>query len=294
MGANTYVAVGNKEDMTDLVLNISPSDTPITSAIGKGKPATGTVHSWLEDTLPTPTDNAAVEGAEFTVSDPDPRVELMNYTQIFRRGYKVTGSQEAADKYGVKSEIAYQMSKAMKALALDIEKAIIENASAVQGDATSTPRKMGGVPYFITTNVLDNSGTPRDLTEDLLNDAIQAAWNAGGNPDVVVVSGKTKRAISNWTTNVDRTFPVDKTKLTRKIDVYESDFGLVKIVADRWMPNEKAFVLDTQYWKLNTFRPVKKYVLPKTGDSEKQVLLGELTLSGMAEKASAIITDLQP
>ena len=293
MGANTYVAVGNKEDMTDLVLNISPSDTPVTSAIGKGKPSTGRVHSWLEDSLPNPQDNAAVEGAEFTVDDPDPRVELSNYTQIFTRGYKVTGSQEATAKYGVKSEIAYQMAKAMKALALDIEKAVLENASAVQGDATSTPRKMGGIPYFVTTNLLDNSGTPRDITEDLLNDAIEAAWNVGGNPGLVVVSGALKRKISNWTTNVDRTFPVNSTKLTRKIDVYESDFGLVKIVADRWMPAGKAYVLDTQYWGISTFRAVKKHVLPKTGDSEKQVLLGELTLEGKAEKASAILADLQ-
>jgi hypothetical protein len=291
VGLNTYVAVGNKDDMSNLIINISPDDTPITKAIGRGDNATARVHSWLEDTLPDPRDNAVVEGAEFEVEDPGTRTELSNYTQIMRRGYRVTGSQEKTLKYGLTSEIAYQMRKAMKAMSLDIEKAIIENETAVQGSAT-VARKMGGIPYFVTTNVNDNSGVARVITEEILNDGLQSAWDAGGNPRVVVVSGGNKRIISNWTTNVDRTFPVKDTKLTRKIDVYESDFGVVKIIPDRWMPNDKIYILDTEYWGLSFFRPVKKYNLPKTGDSEKQILLGELTLEGKAEKASAIISDL--
>lgn len=291
MGKNTYVAVGNKEDMSPLIVNISPEDTPITQAIGKGGgAATARIHSWIEDSLPDPQANKLVEGAEFSVADPPIREELYNYTQIMGRGYQVSGSQEATLKHGLTSEMAYQMRKAMVALSLDIEKAIIEQEVAVQGDA-GTPREMGGIPYFIVTNNL-TAEADRLITEDLVNDAMQACWNEGGKPSILVVSGGNKRIVSKWTTNTERVFPIADTKLIRKIDVYESDFGLLKIVANRWMPNNRAYILDTNYWGLSWFRPFKKMVLPQTGDNHKEFIYGELTMEGKAEQGSAMISNL--
>ena len=291
MGLNTYVAVGNKEDVSDLITNIAPHETPLLKLAGRGKAATETYIEWLEDDLPAAGANAKVEGAEFGVTDPTPRGRLGNYTQIMAYGYQVTGTQEVVGKYGLTSEIAYQMRKAMKKLALDQERALIVQDSASAGSA-GVAREMGGFPYFVTTNVLDNNGVGRVVTEELLNDGLQAAWGAGGSPDTVVVSGGNKRLISNWSTNMNRQMSQTDKKLVRKLDVYESDFGLVKIIVDRWMPDTDIFLVDSQYIETRFLRPFKKHDLPKTGDSLKQILIGELTFVCRAEKAHAIITDL--
>ena len=290
MGKNTYVAVGNKEDISDLVTNIAPKDTPVFSTIGSTT-ATAVKHSWLEDTMPSPAKSPKVEGAQRSVGDPDPRMALDNVTQIFSRGYEVTATQEAVKKHGIESEISYQMQKAMKAVALDVEKAIIEQTSKVVGTA-SAARELGGIPYFVTTNVLANGGTPRAFTETLLNDALQAIYGFGGNPGVAVMGGKQKRAASAWTAGSTKFLEADATKLQAKISVYESDFGVVKLLLDRWMPAGAVYVLDTQYLKTAWLRRFKTEDLPKTHDSIRKDIIGELTLECRAEKAHAIIKDL--
>jgi hypothetical protein len=288
---NTYVAVGNKEDISDLITNIAPDETPMLKMVGTGKAADATYVEWLEDDLPAASDNKQVEGAEFTVIDPGTRARYGNYTQIMSHGYKVTGTQEVVGKHGLTSEIAYQMRKSMKKLALDQERALILNVTASAGTA-DTAREMGGFQYFVSTNVLANGAITRVIDEVLLNDALEQAWNAGGNPDTVLVSGGNKRIISGWSTNMNRQMSQTDTKLTRRLDVYESDFGLVKIVVDRWMPDDKIFIADSQYLETRPLRPFKKHDLPKTGDSLKQVIVGELTFVCRAEKAHAIISDL--
>jgi hypothetical protein len=286
----TYTAVGNREDLSDIITNISPTQTPIYSLIGRTV-AKATYHEWLEDELAAPGANAQVEGADFSgiIQAPTARVRKGNYTQIFSKGYGVSGTQEVVLKAGIKSEIAYQMAKAMKEIARDVEYAIITNAAAVAGDAT-TARQMGGIPAFVTTNVTDAGGVA--LTEDMLNDAIQASWKAGGEPDTVVVSGKNKRAISGFTAGVTKTVSADDKRLIAAVDVYESDFGMVKIIADRWMPDTDLFVLDKSYLKVAYLRPFKQEEVAKTGDRTEKVIVGELTLEVRAEKAQARITNL--
>ena len=286
----TYVAEGNREDLSNVITNIAVTETPLYSMFGRDK-ATGTYHEWLEDTLRAPKDNALVEGADYTIEARTPRVRKGNYTQIFTQGYGVTLTQEAVLKAGVKSEIAYQMTLAMKEIARDIEYAYINNAAAVAGDA-SNARKLGGIPAFVTTNVLDNGGAPRALTEDLLNDGIQAAWEQGGNPDTVVTDGTHKRTISGFTAGVQKTLPAKDKKLVAAVDVYESDFGVVKIIADRFMVSDKIYILDSQFWKTAYLRPFSTVDIAITGSRKEKVIEGELTLVARAEKASAIISDL--
>ena len=132
MASNTYVAVGNKEDVSDIITNISPSDTPLYSRIGKTK-ATQVIHSWLEDTLGASRINAEPEGYTYFTVDATPREMLFNYTQIMHRGIQVTDTQESVLHYGVRSEMAYQMTKALKELAFDCEKALIEQNDRALG-----------------------------------------------------------------------------------------------------------------------------------------------------------------
>jgi len=287
----TYNAVGNREDLSDIITNISPTETPLYSTFGKGKPATATFHEWLEDELRQPGENAKKEGADYEIEDANPRDRKGNYTQIFEHGYEVSGTQEAVLKAGIKSEIAYQMRKAMKEIAKDVEWAIINNLASSAGSAT-TPRKMGGIQAFVTTNVLDNGGTPRELTEDLFNDGIQQAWEAGGDPDLAVCSGSKKRKISSFTAGITKTMSADDKRLIAAIDVYESNFGVVRIMPHRMMPDDRIFILEKGRWKISYLRPFKTKPVPETKDAIAKVIIGELTLEARAEKANAIIKDL--
>ena len=287
MGANTYVAVGNMRDMSNIITNIAPKETPMYTSFGKTE-ATGTFHEWLEDGLDAPRENAQVEGFLRAVDDPEPRNELGNHCQIMKRGYKVTATQEKVAKYGVKSEMGYQMQKCMKELALDVEWGLINNATNSAG-STATPRRFKGVAGFITTNALAAGGP---LTEDLINDAMEACWNVGGHPTRVYLSSKNKRIVSAFDAGGQKWTPSKDRKLVHTIRVYEGDFGQLEFIPHRLMPNDQALVLDREYFKIATLRPFHRGDLPKTHDALMKDIVGELTLEARAEKASAKITGI--
>ena len=294
-GSNTYVAVGNKEDLNPVITNIAPSETPLYSAIGATS-ATATYHEWLEDDLGDAASNAKAEGFTYATTKPGTRERLGNYTQIMSRGYEVTDTQEVVQKHGLTSEMAYQMAKCAKLIAKDCEKAVMEQSTRSAGDntqSTPTARSMGGIPYWVTTNVLDNSAVARDFTPDLLSDALEDCYDVGGSPSIAVMGGALKRTMSGWNGGAMKTIDADTSKITQKIDVYESDFGMLKVLLDRYTPSGKVYVLDPGLWKKATLRPFKNLDLPKTTDSIKKVIVGEWTLEARAEQANAIIADLQ-
>ena len=247
---------------------------------------------WLEDDLGGSAGaNKKVEGFEYEVADPGVRSRLGNYTQIMSRGYGVTDTQETVQKHGVSSEIAYQMAKAMKLIALDVEYAYMNNSDRAAGDA-STARQMGGIPYWVATNVFDNDGTPRDLTFDMIGEALQAVWEVGANPGTMVVSPMTKRIIGKMTNGATKFLDADESKLKERIDVIETDFGTLKIVVDRWYANGSVLIIDPSLWKTAYLRPFKTLDIPKTGDMIKKVIVGEMTIEARAEQSNAIISDL--
>jgi len=279
----TYEAVGNREDLLDIITNISPDETPLMTKFGTSK-VTGMTHSWLTDSLGEPGTNSNLETQEFGTTEATPRVKLSNDIQIFMRDCDVSDSQEAVLKAGVKSEMAYQMQKTMKMIALDVEYAIVNNATRRAGSSTETGL-MGGVPYFNDVNVVTGA-----LTEDKLNDAIQAAWKKGGTPDICVVSGANKRIISGFTGNATRERSADSTKIKQIVDVYESDFGLVNTVLHRLQPDTRVDLLQTEYWKLAYLIPFKTYDKPKNSLLNGKVVTGQLTLECRSKEANSCIT----
>ena len=283
MASNTYAAVGNKDDVSDIITNIAPYDTPLYSRIARGK-ATQTNHEWLEDTLGEGEKNKEVEGFTFSTVDAEPRQRLNNFTQIMSRGVHVTGTQEAVQHYGVRSEMAYQMAKKMKELAFDCEKAIIEQENKVAG-SMSIPREFGGLPYWIISNVLTSGGS-RALTFDLINTALEQTWNAGGRPTMLLVSPRNKRVISTFTAGHTKYMNGNETrKLTQIISVLETDFGTLQCVTDRFMPNDVIYGLDPEYIRKAFLRPFRTYDIPKINDMIRRVVYGEWTLEMRAEKA---------
>ncbi|MBQ7217301.1 MAG: DUF5309 domain-containing protein [Synergistaceae bacterium] len=293
MASNTYAAVGNKEDVSDIITNISPSDTPLYSRIGKTK-AQQVTHEWLEDELGSPTVNQQEEGYTYFTMNVAPRTRLNNYTQIMHRGIQVTDTQEAVLHYGVRSEMAYQMAKTLKELAFDCEQALITQATKQLGSmAPGDPRIFGGLPYWIVTHVFNNNGTARPLTFDLINTALEQVWTGGGKPSILLVSPRNKRVISTFTAGSTKYMDGNKTnKLTNMISVLETDFGTLQCLTDRFMPNDVVYGLSPEYIKKAFLRNFKTGDIPKINDMGRRMVNGEWTLEMRAEKAHFKIEDL--
>ena len=303
MARYTYTAVGNREDLLDIITNISPDETPLMNKFGRSK-VTGMVHSWLTDSLGNPQQNAVEEGQQFSTTLATPREKLNNRIQIFMRDCTVSDSQEAVLKAGVKSEMAYQLQKTLKMIALDVEYAIVNNNAFTNGtgntgfiggaaEVTGTSGAlMGGIPSFVNSTLTPNNIVTgsTDVTETNLNDAIQKAWAVGGTPDICVVSGKNKRTISGFTGNASRERSADSTKVKQIVDVYESDFGLVNMVLHRLQPDTRIDLLQTEYWKLAYLIPFKTYEKPKDSLMNGKVVTGQLTLECRSPQANACIT----
>lgn len=281
----------NREDLSDVITKLWADDTPITSMCGKAK-ATSTKHEFAEDELAPAKSNAQIEGADITPTAATSRTRKDNHTQIIMNTFSVTGTQQAVKTAGVADEYEYAQFKAQKACALDLEYALTNNATDAAGTKT-TAATMAGIPGCVTTNVLDNGGTTRKIDGTLIADALEKAWKAGGEPKKLVCSGTNKRVISAMVTSNTKNVDAKKKEIVEAVDVFDSDFGRIEIVASRFMPDTSVFLLDPQYLKLATLRPFKAQDLPKTGDSKAGFVLGELTLECRGEKGQALIKDLK-
>lgn len=309
-----YDAKGIREDLANVIYNISPEETPFTNNIGRST-ASNTIFEWQVDELAAASDsNAYVEGddvSSFTAATPTDR--LANYTQISRKDVIVSGSLEKLDKAGRRSEIAYQISKRGAELKRDIEASALANQAAVAGSMPSAARRTAGLPAFLRTNVnrgvgganptvsngLVNAaatdGTARAFTETMLKDVIQKVWTEGGKPKMLMVGPANKVVASGFTGIADIRFNLTAPKTAAIIgaaDIYVSDFGQISIVPNRFQRNRDAFVLDPEMCELAWLRPITQTELAKTGDAEKRMLLGEWGLKVKQQKGIGVIADL--
>ena len=164
----TYSTTGIREDLSDIIYNISPTDTPFLSSIGKTK-ATNTSYQWQTDTLTAVAANAKVEGASISYPTLTSSTKLTNYTQISSKACQVSGTDDAVNLAGRNTEIAYQVAKAAKELKRDMENALLSNVAAAAGDAT-TARALGGVVTWMTSNVsagTSGAGAGSELLEQM-------------------------------------------------------------------------------------------------------------------------------
>ena len=310
---NRYDAVGAREDLSDVIYNISPTDTPLMSSIGKTK-ATGVFHEWQTDSLAASTTaNALVEGADATAADLSPTSRIGNYTQIVGKTIQVSGTLEAVDKAGRKSEKAYQLAKASSEIKRDIETIITANQGQAVGSSNSTARKMGSLLSYIKTNTSKNGtsvtgvdpttvgvstrtdGTQRTFTETILKDVISKVFVSGGTPSALFVSPSLKQVVSGFAGLAQQRYQVPtsgQATILAGADLYQSDFGVLQIVPNRFMRTRDALVLDPEYAALAYLRPFQTNELAKAGDSDKTQILAELTLEVKNEAAHGGAFDL--
>lgn len=302
---NTYLttaAIGNREDLVDIIYRISPTATPFLNMAAKTK-ASNTLHEWqTQDLAAAVTTNAQAEGDNASAKVATPTVRLNNRTQIATKTVIVSGTQQAMNPAGRKNELSYQMAMASLELKRDME------SSLCQLDVTATsPRQSRGLRGWLVDNIDSGAGyvaasytgntgttdgTQRAFTEAQLKNVLQKCFTAGGDPDTIMVGAAQKQTFSTFTGNATRFDKSEDAKLYAAIDVYVSDFGSLKIMPNRFQRTRDAFVLQSDKMAVAYLRPFQTIELATTGDAIQRELVVEFTLECRAPKASGAVYDL--
>lgn len=309
MPANAFLttaAIGNREDLIDIIYNVAPTDTPLISAIDKVD-ATAVTHEWQRDTLDTPANNAVAEGADATYTAVTPTQRLSNQTQIARKSFSISFTQEKVRTAGRKSEIRYQTIFKGKALRKDMELSCVENATQTTG-ATRQTRGLrgwlqsnnslgaGGVaPVSVGGNTAPTDGTLRTFTEAILRDGIRLAYSAGGNSTMLMLHPTIKQnAGATFNGGGTKFVSVADKKLTASFDFYEHDFGVLEVVPNRVMSRSRdGYIVDPDMLALAVLRDMETYELGLLGSAYNYIVEAEYTLECREERAHAALRDLQ-
>ena len=303
----TYEAVGNREDLSDIIYDVSPTETPVLSNMPRGK-ATSTKHEWLTRALAAASgSNAVLEGDDATTDAANANTRIYNYAQISDKVARVTGTQEAVDKAGMRSVMAREMEDKMKELKRDVETSLLQNVAYVAGGDT-TARVSAGLSCYIKTNIDKASdgtaaagtgadtyttGTARALLETQVEAALALAWTNGGTPSMGVMNAFQKRKFAAFSGSSTKTQDGSKTKVVNNVEVYIDPLGTeVRLVPCRQAPTSSVFFVDMEYLKFCPLRNFSTTELAKTGDSIRKQILVEYTMEVCNEKAHAAVYDL--
>jgi hypothetical protein len=306
---DSYDAVGIREDLENVIYDISPEDTPFYSACKKVS-ASNTLHEWQTDALRSSAANAHIEGDDTVAEARTATTRLGNYTQIFKNAVTIPDTDSSLDKAGRSAEMAYQTLKIAKEQKLDIEKALFDNNKREAGSATAA-RELAGVGAYMTTNVNNigtsganpagsipgatarTDGTATVFTQDDFDTTMQEIWAEGGRPDTVYLSSfQMNKALAFTGNNNQRsTVQAGDEKVVKSLDVYVTPWGTVEFLPSRENRSRDVWIMQSDMWSCGVLRATKNTELAKTGDSTKRQVLTELTLISKNEKASGAVVD---
>ena len=308
----TFDAKGIREDLSNVITNIAPEETPYMSNIGR-ESVSNSLYEWQTDTLASAAANKQLEGDDVTSFDAVvATVRLQNYAQISRKTIVLSATEETVNKAGRRSELAYQIAKRGSELKRDQEFTMLNGAVAAAGN-TTTARGTASLGAFVKTNVdmqtnganpsyttLPNSartdGNVRTFTETILKNVIQQTWAAGGMPKMLMVGPVNKQRVSGFSGIASSRFNIDggarPATLVGAVDIYVSDFGNIQVIANRFQRERDAWVIDPDMAKMTTLRPYQQVELAKTGDAEKRMLIVEWGHKVLAENGMGLAADL--
>jgi hypothetical protein len=308
----TFDAKGIREDLSNIITNIAPEETPYMSNIGR-ESISNSLFEYQTDTLAAAAANKQIEGDDVASFDAvTATVRLQNYAQISRKTIILSATEEVVNKAGRRSELAYQIAKRSAELKRDQEFTMLNGAVAAAG-STSVARGTASLGAFIKTNVdlqtngvnpsyttLPNSartdGNVRTFTETILKNVIQQVWTSGGAPKILMTGPVNKQRVSGFSGIASSRFNINggekPATLIGAVDLYVSDFGTVAVIANRFQRERDAWVLDPEYAKMVVLRPYQQVELAKTGDAEKRMLLVEWGHKVLAENAHGLAADL--
>ena len=309
----TYQAVGTREDLSNVIYNIDPFDTPVMSAIRR-RNVKNRLFDWQTEFLPVtsptvvpgtgamdPATNAQFEGFALQPSQAQPTIRQNNVTQISKRDATISGSQEESDAAGKGSEMSHQMAMASKVLKSDMETAMCSRQPRIDGNDTGpAARVTEGITHWLA-RAKDKTGavggaiwpgtavtglpvlatdlfpapTGVQLTEAMVGDAMQKAYTNGASPTLMVVPPGPKRTVSTFTGRSTTQVLVGKTEVVSTVDVIATDFGRIKVIPSRWLPPDVGLIIDPDYLAVAFFRSFKQYLMARTGDAETRMLIVE-------------------
>ena len=304
---DSYDAVGIREDLSDVITNISPEETPFHTKSAKSR-ARNTLHEWQTDSLRASAANAHIEGDATTAEARSATTRLGNYTQIFKNAVVVPDTDEGLDKAGRAREIAYQTLKIAKEQKLDIEKALFDNNARAAGNST-TARELAGAPAWLTSNITNTGtsgtnptgdgtdartdGAQTALAQADFDSCMQSIWENGGNPDTVYLSAFQMNVALGFTGNNNQRSSVQAgdERVIKSLAVYVTPWGTVEFVPSRENRSRDVFIMQDDMWEVATLRPTKNVALAKTGDNTTRQVVTELTLVCKNEAASGMVVD---
>lgn len=311
-------AVGNREELSDVVSRITPEDTPIYSMIEKINFKT-THPEWEVDDLAAPAANIQLEGDEYTFGATSPATRMGNYTQIMRKEGIISGTQDATDNAGSVEQVKYQKLKKGVELRKDVEYAIVDTNASVAG----ATREFGSLNTWIETNVdrgatganggydsgsglttAPTNGTQRAFTKAIMDNVMQQGYTSGANFKHVFCSPYVKSVFVTFMSDSNvasfryAASSGKNNSIVANADVYEGPFGKVMIHPNRVMAGSaglarNVFFVDPEYLQFGWFRKIKEdKEVAKTGDAKKFVLLGEGALCVKNEKGLGVAADV--
>lgn len=302
----TYQSTNNAEDVTDIVMNISPVDTPFLT-MAKKTTAEATYTQWpIESLSAVDGANANIEGDDASIDASTTPTLVGNYCQLMDKTASVTTTQEAIKKYGVSKEMAKQMAKKSKELKRDMETILLANQARVVG-AAATAQKMRSMGSWLTTNVSRGAsgangsattaatdGTQRNFTEALFRGIIVTAITNADELPSVVLAGPANRAnlSSQLSGNSTRFYELADGQLNASISVYRSDYGPLKLVMDRFQRERDMWLVNPAYAGVRTLEPLQTQDLAVTGLTKKKQLWVNMCLEVSNEAAHAVLADL--
>jgi hypothetical protein len=299
---STGVGRGNREDLADTMYMISPTDTPVFTALSRGK-AKAVLHEWTTRSLTAAAANEKIEGDDATINAANVPTRFNNRLAISNKVAGVTRTQQAVDKVESQDALATDVADKMAEIKRDAEVMLTANTAKVTGDDT-TARKFGGFPTWSLNSEAvgadptgDGSdtatnGTQRALLESHLLNGSQLAYDDGGKPTLLIVGTFNKRVVSGFSGNQSRNVDAKEKKLVNSITVYEDDFNTLKVVADRFATSRNVLGIDTEYAKVAYLRPLEQWDLAVTGSSMRKQIEMEWTLEVSNRDAHFIIRDV--
>ena len=300
---DTYSATSDREDLSNIIYNISPMQTPFMSSIGK-RSINNVVFDWQTEVLATPDSSGELEGFELSRSASVATTRVSNVAMISKRDATVSGSQESSDPAGKRSEMAHQLAIMSKALKRDMEEALCQNGDKTTGNAT-TARVTGGFESWITSNdsrgatgastgggAAPTDGTQRALTEDLLKDVLQLMFASGAEPNMAICGPVNKQKISAFTGRTQARQFVDANTVEASVSIYSSDFGELKIVPSNRSRERSLLLVDPEFAKVSYLRDFQTIDISTIGDAETKMIICEYGLEVSNEAAHGVVADL--
>jgi hypothetical protein len=306
---DTYTASANREDLSDIIYNIDPFDTPIMTAAGR-RNVSNVVYDWQTESLPAVDNTGDLEGFELSRAAGVATVRQSGVAQIKHKDATVTGTQEAGNPAGKRKEMAHQMALQSKALKRDCESVMfgtiqdedLGNATTARAtfpfmnyistNATFQSGTGGTNPVLSTKTPLVDDSTPVALTETMLNDTLESCYTNGAEPTLLFVGAANKRVVSGFTGRSSARQNIAANKVVNSVTLYASDFGDIKVFPHRWIRSRDALLIDPRYVRVAFYRNFHRQGIGRIGDADTEMIVVEFGLQVDNEAAHGVIRDL--